>query len=425
MNLENLKTGERYKYKDLCLAFGFQPATGNTKKKHLTTFEQYLNIEKDGTWFMIHEIYDSPREREDGRKFNMFTEQHVQESFFTKDELQLAVLWILGIRAFNMPKQHEKTNGFCIPTKELYVAVGLCNEFYNMMAHNKFYYTKRRKEDDGVFWKWQVDIAFKHLYNDMKNRTITAFNQLQRNKVLEFSYWKCLAKSDGFVAFTDEQMDLFLEKRDEALDWWNSEHGVKYATVGKFYERATTKDIKEFEHYLKVQMSMTGKFKDFRYYTSCFKVHYTLKSVQRELADRGYKVDTKEEFMDSFRQSMEQVVARINTKFIERHEGYLIKERDKHFDTFYEYVDGLPEPVEVVDDEPRKGFGRVRKIEERTPKPPFHALTDSELYEETKEVMLLGMKLKDDLNEYEKATLQAIEFYIQKHNKEEQNKDSD
>lgn len=75
---ELFKVGEQYKYPTLCEPFGFKPATGNTKKKHIATFEQYMKLEKNGTWFTVVEIYDEVQEREDGRKNNTFTYRYTQ-----------------------------------------------------------------------------------------------------------------------------------------------------------------------------------------------------------------------------------------------------------------------------------------------------------------------------------------------------------
>ena len=68
MNLELLKVGEKVKYKTLCEAFGVKPATGNSKPKQLKDFECYVKMEKEGTWFHILEIYETPKQKEDGRR---------------------------------------------------------------------------------------------------------------------------------------------------------------------------------------------------------------------------------------------------------------------------------------------------------------------------------------------------------------------
>ena len=411
MKIENITVGATYKnWKALCEVLGVEPKSGSYKQKQERDFKQYFNWEKNGQKITITEIYDTVQEREDGRKGNTFTERHEQEPVFTKNELQLAVLWILGKKAYETPKKHEKYEGFCIPTKEMYIAVGLCNEFYNMLVRDKYYYTKLTKQDEGVYWKWQVDLAFNSVYTDMKKRMITAFNQLQRKKVLEFSYWKATVTGSGeLVPFTDKQMGLFLKLREDTIEWWDATHTNTYYTINKFYERANAKEVREFEDKLKKQMIESKQFgRNFEIYTSCFKINYDLRSILKELTERGYKVDTYSDFKDSFTSSMKYVVKRINEKFIQRHLEYLDKKRDEHFEVFDKFI-REQEKIEVPT-EGRRTLGRGKKIE--TVKEPFHALTDSDVYEDTKGLMMLGMKQKDDLSKEELGTLQGIEHKI-------------
>ena len=90
INLQNYKQNDIITYKDdICKILGVESATGNTKKAHMKTIEQYVKLEQigkgKGTKYKIVEIYDTPKEREDGRKDNTFTERHEQESFFKED----------------------------------------------------------------------------------------------------------------------------------------------------------------------------------------------------------------------------------------------------------------------------------------------------------------------------------------------------
>lgn len=417
-----LQVGEKYKYPQLCEIFGIEPSKAtNTRKKHMTTIQQYVKLDKQGTWFEVVEIYDLVQEREDGRKDNIPTGH--RESFFTKDELQLAILWLLGQYGYEKKLANE-TGMFCMPTKELYVAVGLCNEFYTMLTRNKYYYTST--DDSCTYYKWQVDIAFAKLYNDMKSKTITTCNQLQNSKVIEFSYWKCLSTSQGYVPFTEEQMNLFLEFREDTLEWFNNEHKVNYTTISKFYGSAIPKHVKEFEEYLKRLMENSGKFKQFKYYTSCFKINYSLRSVLNELTDRGFKVDTIEDFKKSFKNSMSSVVKRINDKFLSKQIEEVVKVRDKHYDKLNAYEQAYSEYLEELQNMPKiKGFGK--RIVPPPPKQPFMPFaTNDDLFFDTIDLLKMGVLVVDDLTEEQLGVLQGIEHDIEvardKEYKQEQEK---
>ena len=142
VNLELLQVGTKVKYATLCEAFGVEKKTGKSKQLQMKEFERYIKMEKEGTWFNIVEIYSEPKEKVDGRKDNGKSEasqkaleenRHEQESFFSPDELQLALLWTLGLRAYSK-NAGEKVFTTTIPQNELYVAVGLCNEYFNLLT---------------------------------------------------------------------------------------------------------------------------------------------------------------------------------------------------------------------------------------------------------------------------------------------------
>lgn len=67
---ELFEVGQQYKYKTLCEPFGLQPTGGDSKKRQFKIFEQYMRLEKNGTWYTVVEIYEEIREKKDGRKNN-------------------------------------------------------------------------------------------------------------------------------------------------------------------------------------------------------------------------------------------------------------------------------------------------------------------------------------------------------------------
>lgn len=378
---ELFKVGEQYKYPTLCEPFGFKPATGNTKKKHIATFEQYMKLEKNGTWFTVVEIYDEVQEREDGRKNNTFTERYEQESFFKEDELQLAILWTLGLRAYESAWRETTKQPAYIPSNELYMAIGLCNDFFKGLTSNQYYYTiensKGSVDKEYYCYKYQADIAFKGIYQDMKSKTITAFNQLKRSKLVDFAYWKQYRTIHGeVIPCTDMDMIAIHERRFDTMEWFNQNHTKQLDNVGDLYTRLNHKEFKEAME--KLNELLKEDIKDYDCYYSCFKVIYSLRAVRRELTNRGFDLGTtKDDFIRAFRNSMQDVVARINKKFAERHVARIDKVRQEHIEKL--------EQQYTEQAEPRRGFGkRVTKTTTQ-----FTAMANDELYEQTKALTLL------------------------------------
>ena len=422
MKLELLQVGMKYKYQQLCDAFGFKPATGNTKKKHMTTFEQYLKLEKQGTWFLVVEKYGEAQERNDKRgKSEACIKASEEKSFFKPDEIQLAILWTLGSKYYEEQRMEESSIIY-IPKNKMHVTIGLCNEFFNTLSRNAYYYSKLDKNDkrETVYDAWKVNVALNTYSNhnsvnyEMQNFTITALTQLQRRKVLEYSYWKAWSDGSKEMLFTDEQMKVFLTTRENCLEWWNEKHQNKQcATVGDVYSSLKHKEVKEFEEHLKDELATTKEFRGLHYYFSCYKTIFTIGAIKRELKKRGFDTGiTAKDFNDAFIENMAEVVVRINSKFIKRHIDRIDGLRENQCKQFEEYEMKLDEFYKLMENNrrERRGFGR-HTVQE--PKKPSTDIIEHENYKEVLEILCLGLKLMEDLTDEERATMQGIERCIE------------
>ena len=421
MKLDLLQVGMKYKYQQLCDAFGFKPATGNTKKKHMTTFEQYLKLEKQGTWFLVVEKYGEVQERNDKRKDNGKSEASIeadeQRAIFKPDEIQLAILWTLGSKYYEN-KVKEDSSIIYIPKNKLHVELGLCNQFFITLFRNKYYYTKLRKDDDReiVYDAWKVNVAFNvntkyHNLNDsMKDYTLTAFKQLQRRKVLEYSYWKAWSDGSKEMLFTDEQMKVFLSVREDTLTWWNETYSNKQCTtIGNVYGNLTPKEIKVFEEKLKELLRETKEFRRLQYYCSCYKTYFSIRAIKKELSRRGIEVgDTKADFDKAFIENMQDTIKRVNNRIINEQVKRIDKLRNEQFKKFEKYEDELNKFYEYVEQHKERGFGRQTMVE---PKKPNCDLIDYENYKEVLEILYLGLQLEMTLEQ--SGTMQGIEHCIE------------
>lgn len=70
IDTSNLKIGMTIKnYKQLCELLNQEVEFGNSKKSQLLEFERYFDWEKIGQKFIITDVYDTPLDKEDKRKF--------------------------------------------------------------------------------------------------------------------------------------------------------------------------------------------------------------------------------------------------------------------------------------------------------------------------------------------------------------------
>ena len=425
MNINNIRVGETYKnWKALCEALGIEPKSGGYKAKQEKDFRQYFNWTKEGQKIIITVVYDEVQERVDGRGKSEGSQKairenhHSQPSFFKEDELQLAILWTLGAKYYESIR-NEESSLIYIPKNKMHVELGLCNEYFNTLFRDRHYYCKLNNNDvrETVFDLWKLRVAFdlnnkfSNIDGDMQHHVITAFNQLQRKKVLEFAYWKVWGDGVREQLLTDEQMKTFLDVREMTLTWWNEEHRNRVCeTVGDVYKTLLPKEIKEFENKFKEALSKTEQLRGLKYYFSCYKTIFSISTIKRELKKHGYNVGiTSQDFNNAFIENMANTVIRINSKFIQRHVERINKLRDCQIDKQNEYDKKITEYYEQLEKLDRRGFGR-RKVEK--PKAPNTDMVEQETYEEVLDILYLGLKLLSELNEEQDGIMQGIEHCI-------------
>ncbi len=188
--------------------------------------------------------------------------------------------------------------------------------------------------------------------------------------------------------------------------------------------KSLPKEVKEFEEKLKSFLEETTEFKGINHYTSCFKVMYDIRTIKNELTKRGYDVgNTKEEYLMAFQDNMGEVVKRINNKFLERHDGFITKKREEHFNKLEKYEKELEEYHEKI-----KGRIRLGKSVEKEPTRPNcdlidyiayeETIIDYIAYEETKDILRLG--IQNELNIEQLAMIQGIERTIENNKNNQQ-----
>ena len=80
MNLKNIELNKKYTWKEICELADIPYKTGNSKVKQTKQFESLCRFTKEKTKFIIHEIYDEPKEIEDGRKNNKGSDTRIRSS---------------------------------------------------------------------------------------------------------------------------------------------------------------------------------------------------------------------------------------------------------------------------------------------------------------------------------------------------------
>lgn len=109
MNIEKLELNKEYTWKQICELIDIPYKTGNTKIKQMKQFESLCRFTKEKTKFTIHEIYNKPKEIEDGRKNNRGSDVRSAKYEPLDDQLFAMFDDILENNS-NLPIIEDKTN---------------------------------------------------------------------------------------------------------------------------------------------------------------------------------------------------------------------------------------------------------------------------------------------------------------------------
>lgn len=408
INKDLVPVGAKVKYGTLCDAFGEEKLKGNSKKAQLKEMQRFIKLTQDGTWFIVEEHYNDVQDKVDGRKDNGKSETSLQaleehrghkQSYFDDDELPLAILWYLGLNSEKLVETNY------VLANDLHLATGLCNEYYNLLHREKYTII-----ENSPYKKLSFDFAHKNIFTDMRSKTITALNQLQRQKVLDFAYWKVwFDNSRNAHICTDDEIKLIQEVQQDSLEWYlaNNPQDAKFIhTVGDMYTKLHSNKIalvNEFQC-----NALKEHLKDFSYYTSCYKVIYTDRGIRKELIKRGFEVGTtKEEFQQCFKQHNEDIMQRVNAKFLQLQLDKLNKVYEEHLAVDMAYQQELEQFNKEYEESGRRGFG----VKIGKPKPPRPSSTYLlQAYEEVTDILSVSVKI--DLTDYECYMLQHIKVII-------------
>lgn len=395
-----LEVGKMYKYKALCEAFGLEPKTGNAKKAHFKIFEQYLSYEKQGTWFLINEIYDVPKDKKDNRGKSETSIQalkdnqgHKKPDFNYNDELQLMILLCLVKRTHTendeLGRRSNVKYDYTIGTTALFVQTGLCSEYYyEVLSKDGFYLIgtiDQIKQGKALYTRCEFKEAFRDFYRHMQNDTRTALNDLRRRKVLDYIETKSWFDGTKWHACTDYEMQCIVEAREDTIDWWNATHTKQLDETYDLYNGWTLTQKEKDEAFAWMNNRLTETLNEnYVCHTSSFKVYCSQRAIERHLTNIGYSelLHNKDEADEKLQQ--------VSKKNLELQlKRTLDKRRMEDLEKMEQYIKLQEEKTGHTG---RRGFGKCAVIN----RAPYAPLANDTIYENAKELLRQGILGADE-----------------------------
>lgn len=324
-NVKQLQIGQEFRnYKALCtyLDEPIKASGKNTQKAQFKEWQRYFNWEKQGHKFIITEVYEIPKEKQDNRRNNTFKTQHVQESFF-KEGAELSTTILLYILSSCTLDSLGCEQQLVFKTQEFYNEVGLCNNNYKTLVELHGHYKD-------VIPPRLSSYVFKEASSKMLQFSQTAFSQMQKQQLLQYQYGKMWIEhvyenpvdkeSKGFAVIehiaTKKEVGIIQEGMNFAFEKWNATFKEKqlkniyniYTSLNKGERQVVFDWLREY-----IQKIIPG----YEYSCSCHEVVFVPQVIFRELINRGFDENDLLELNSAFSTILKDETKGVNTKFVD------------------------------------------------------------------------------------------------------------
>ena len=227
MKLENVQKGTRAKnYPELCRLLDETPRSGgNSKKAHIEDMSQYFDFKRDGQAYIIEEIFNPPRQRNDARQRYL---QYIEPILM------------------NYLYQHGDTHG--VTWNTWYQRLGMVDsKFYNMDY----------REETREFWNIPSFSLF-YLTNivSRKNREIltSALSNMQKRQLITYNeVWHIISIDGWGMNASPSSADIIERFRQEAM------HEMGYDNLSQIF--LSPKRYEEFNNIFHTKIRNVGRWR--------------------------------------------------------------------------------------------------------------------------------------------------------------------
>lgn len=289
MNIENLIQGQIIKnYKILCELLGWSVSSGGSKRSQLKELECYCQYHKEGNKFIIDEIYDKPKEKQDNRKNNK------GRSADYIDDLELRLLGEFLTKG--------KENNLTIGKSVLLRDVGLVNSNYS--------YCKQRQEKLANYLDIDKETIYDY-YNSVDSMVVNnlekALKNLVNEKIIDLDTTTIVCKNRLLnVNYKHETyIDEFDEEIERIIPIVNSdiiyeevtleEHDIILKVEGEILDKMKVKRVTDLfatgrikEYYNECYKQIRKELSDFNFYFKAYKITYNYDRIVNKLNEYGY-----------------------------------------------------------------------------------------------------------------------------------------
>ena len=361
MNLQLLQTGATYSYKELCETLGTNTKAGDSKTAQMKEFARYFNWEhpinpktkKPSKKFTITEIYDTPKERKDGRS-------NGNSTIFKNGELSDAVVYAMYQDSYSKVKG-ENTWHFNVMS--LAEQCGLVSEYHSFIVDYP--------EQLEIIGMKEVSSSILSDFVTIRSQILGACRALEENGTVKGSGYDIFICSETvqegevripiYRAPSPEECDIIEQCEQETVDYFN-ENKTEFG-----YDEEIAKGI-ELESYSKIYATIKSPAIRSKVWQYCYDL---CKGKLQRYSSHGRKLfikADKDTIMQLGEKLSEDNIERVNSIYATRR----VEQAKKSGDEMIKDVEGMLSS---------KSFGRVQQSREVRIKSKYGVLTLEEAKE--------------------------------------------
>lgn len=277
-----------YKYKELCHALGEETKTSDSKRAQEKRWSQYFSWDKPTPRiFRITEIYDVPREREDGRRSNGGARQNSGAKCPVAKEFSHLLNAFLH-RSFNRNSYNGEADLCTAYFSNLDISTyfGLFGEeFYNAVNEHRNSLISYGLSANEIA---SVHMRYKSAWSDISKKIAEKRRSWIYNRVKNID---CLEFGDGIKTYVDDKR---YEYKDDLLKDWKR-YQAKYLRDNGF---KTEKDVAENDKWREMIESISKNFDGYKKVSKVKKISFPVSFI------REYDVCEIDTYRKSFNEKL-------------------------------------------------------------------------------------------------------------------------
>lgn len=189
IDTSSLKIGMTIKnYKQLCELLNQEVEFGNSKKSQLLEFERYFDWEKIGQKFIITDVYDTPLDKEDKRKFG-------------NNSIYVKYIEVILLQYLSSQTGYKRS----LSKRNWWELLGIVNHKYGKLSK------KQLEKTTPNATSWEIQHFYQRCDKKLEQILFSSLRSLQSRKLITYKKQRMIVTDNETFEATDKQEEQILK----------------------------------------------------------------------------------------------------------------------------------------------------------------------------------------------------------------------